>query len=208
MRRTGLAIVAVALCAPQGILAQTIRFNFDGVSLTYQEVREGRSSTGQGGGGGIELRVGRFRLDARAYTARLEPDSGGSEYDFKQVDVRVSYAVTELIALEVGGGRRYVDPENATQEVGLIRIGVLSENQITRIADVWVRGAYLANPRFSGGGSADLAFEFQLGVGLGTANKRFRFHAEYEFQRIDREVDTNDVPIQLSLARAGISFGF
>ncbi len=208
MRRTGLAIVAVALCAPQGILAQTIRFNFDGVSLTYQEVREGRSSTGQGGGGGIELRVGRFRLDARAYTARLEPDSGGSEYDFKQVDVRVSYAVTELIALEVGGGRRYVDPENATQEVGLIRIGVLSENQITRIADVWVRGAYLANPRFSGGGSADLAFEFQLGVGLGTANKRFRFHAEYEFQRIDREVGTNDVPIQLSLARAGISFGF
>ncbi len=208
MRRTGLAIVAVALCAPQGILAQTIRFNFDGVSLTYQEVREGRSSTGQGGGGGIELRVGRFRLDARAYTARLKPDSGGSEYDFKQVDVRVSYAVTELIALEVGGGRRYVDPENATQEVGLIRIGVLSENQITRIADVWVRGAYLANPRFSGGGSADLAFEFQLGVGLGTANKRFRFHAEYEFQRIDREVGTNDVPIQLSLARAGISFGF
>lgn len=208
MKRTGLAIVAVALCAPQGILAQTIRFNFDAVSLTYQEVREGRSSTGQGGGGGIELRVGRFRLDARAYTARLEPDSGGSEYDFKQVDVRVSYAVNELLALEVGGGRRYVDPENATQEVGLIRIGVLSENQITRLADVWVRGAYLANPRFSGGGSADLAFEFQLGVGLGTANKRFRFHAEYEFQRIDREVGTNDVPIQLSLARAGISFGF
>ncbi len=208
MRRTGLAIVAVALGAPQGILAQTIRFNFDGVSLTYQEVREGRSSTGQGGGGGIELRVGRFRLDARAYTARLEPDSGGSEYDFKQVDVRVSYAVNELLALEVGGGRRYVDPENATQEVGLIRIGVLSENRITRLADVWVRGAYLANPRFSGGGSADLAFEFQLGVGLGTANKRFRFHAEYEFQRIDREVGTNDVPIQLSLARAGISFGF
>jgi hypothetical protein len=208
MRRTGLAIVAVALGAPQGILAQTVRFNFDGVSLTYQEVREGRSSTGQGGGGGIELRVGRFRLDARAYTARLEPDSGGSEYDFKQVDVRVSYAVNELLALEVGGGRRYVDPENATQEVGLIRIGVLSENQIARLADVWVRGAYLANPRFSGGGSADLAFEFQLGVGLGTANKRFRFHAEYEFQRIDREVGTNDVPIQLSLARAGISFGF
>ena len=208
MRRTGLAIVAVALCAPQGILAQTLRFNFDGVSLTYQEVREGRSSTGRGGGGGIELRVGRFRLDARAYTARLEPDSGGSEYDFKQVDVRVSYAVNELLALEIGGGRRYVDPENATQEVGLIRIGVLSENQITRLADVWVRGAYLADPRFSGGGSADMAFEFQLGVGLGTANKRFRFHAEYEFQRIDREVGTNDVPIQLSLARAGISFGF
>ncbi len=53
-----------------------------------------------------------------------------------------------------------------------------------------------------------MAFEFQLGVGLGTANKRFRFHAEYEFQTIDREVGANDVPIQLSLARVGVSFGF
>ena len=53
-----------------------------------------------------------------------------------------------------------------------------------------------------------MTFEFQLGVGLGTANKRFRFHAEYEFQRINREVGVVDVPIQLSLARAGVSFGF
>jgi hypothetical protein len=185
-----------------------VRFNFDAVGLTYQEVREGREATGTGGGGGVELRVGRFRLDARAYAAQLEPDSGGSSYDFKQIDVRVSFAVHRLLSLEVGGGRRYVDPEFATQEVGVIRIGVLSENQLTRLADVWVRGAYLADPRFSGGGSADLAFEFQLGVGIGTANKRFRVHFEYEFQRIDREVASSKVPMQLSLARAGIAFGF
>jgi len=66
----------------------------------------------------------------------------------------------------------------------------------------------LSGASSSGSGSADLAIEFQLGVGLGTANKRFRFHAEYEFQRIDREVGANDVPIQLSLARVGVSFGF
>ena len=71
-----------------------------------------------------------------------------------------------------------------------------------------LRGAYLVDPRFSGGGSSDLAFEFQLGDGIGTANKRFRFHVEYEFQRIDRKVGSSDVPIQMSLARAGIAFGF
>jgi hypothetical protein len=202
------SLVVVLLCAPRAGMAQTIRFNFDAIGLTYQEVREGREATGTGGGGGIEIRVGKFRLDARAYSAQLEPDSGGTPYDFKQIDVRVSFAVNRLLALEVGGGRRYVDPELATQEVGVIRIGFLSENQLNRLADVWIRGAYLPDPQFSGGGSADLAFEFQLGVGIGTANKRFRFHAEYEFQRIDREVRSNDVPMQLSLARAGIAFGF
>ncbi len=200
-------LVAAALCAPGASLAQTIRFRFDAISLTYQEVREGRSSTGQGGGAGLELRIGRFRLDARGFQADITPDSGGASYEFGQVDVRVSFAVSDLLALEVGGGRRYVDPENSTQDVGLVRIGVVSENQINRLADVWVRGAYLA-PQFSGGGSADLAFEFQLGVGIGTANKRFRFHAESEFQRIDRKVGFTDVPIQMSLARAGIAFGF
>ena len=200
--------VAAALCVPGVSLAQTVRFSFDGISMTYQEVREGRSSTGRGGGAGLELRLGRFRLDARGYQADLTPDSGGPGYEFRQVDVRVSFAVTDLLALEVGGGRRYVDPEFATQQVGFIRIGVLSENHINRLADVWVRGAYLLDPRFSGGGSADLAFEFQLGVGIGTANKRFRVHAEYEFQRIDREVGSASVPIQMSLARAGIAFGF
>ena len=208
MKRAAPLFLAIALCAPRDGLAQVIRFNFDAVGLTYQEVSPGREATGRGGGGGIEIRVGRFRLDARAFTARVEPDSGGTEYDFQQVDVRASFAVNQLLALEVGGGRRYVDPENATQEVGVIRIGVLSENQLNRLADVWVRGAYLADPRFSGGGSANMAFEFQLGVGIGTANKRFRFHAEYEFQRIDREVRSNDVPLQMSLARTGISFAF
>ena len=53
-----------------------------------------------------------------------------------------------------------------------------------------------------------MAIEFQLGVGLGTANKRFRLHAEYEFHRIDREVGANDVPIQLSPGPGRVSFGF
>jgi hypothetical protein len=201
----GLTLGAVL---PGTAVAQTIEFHLDAVGLTYQEVREGRDALGTGGGAAIVLRVKRFAIDVRGYTAKVEPDSGGAGYDFRQIDVRVSYRINPFLALEVGGGRRYVTPEFATQEVGVFRIGVLSENDLTQLAKVWVRGAYLANPQFSGGGTADVSFEFGLGVAVGTANGRFRVRAEYEFQRIDREVDAAKVPLQLSLARAGIAFGF
>ena len=98
MNRSVLLLLAAALFAPGASLAQTIRFRFDGVSLTYQEVREGRSSTGQGGGAGLELRIGRFRLDARCYRADITPDSGGASYQFRQVDVRLSFAVSKTAA--------------------------------------------------------------------------------------------------------------
>ena len=208
MRAGVLVGVAIAAALPGSAAAQTFEFHVEAVGLTYQEVREGRDAVGKGGGAGIVLRVKRFGLDVRGYTAEVEPDSAGAGYDFRQIDVRASYRFSQFLALEVGGGRRYVTPEFATQEVGLLRIGVLSENDLTRLAKVWVRGAYLANPQFSGGGTGDVAFEFGLGVALGTANGRFRVRVEYEFQRIDREVDAASVPLQLSLARAGIAFGF
>jgi hypothetical protein len=200
--------LAVAAALPGAAAAQTIEFHLDAVGLTYQEVREGRDAIGTGGGTAIVLRVKRFALDVRGYKANVQPDSGGAAYDFQQIDVRASFRVNPFLALEVGGGRRYVTPEFATQEVGVFRIGVLSENDLTQLAKVWVRGAYLPNPKFSGGGTADVSFEFGLGVAVGTANGRFRVRAEYEFQRIDREVDAAGVPLQLSLARAGIAVGF
>lgn len=194
---------------PMTLHAQTVRVRLEGIGLTYQEVREGRDGFGAGGGAAVELRVKRFRLVASAYNAHVEPDDpDATEFDLRQIDLRFGYVLTPFLALEVGGGRRYVDPELATEEVGLYRAGVFSENQLNRLASVWVRGAYLLNPQFSGGGSADLAFEFGLGVGVGTANGRFRFQAEYEFQRIDRRVANDDVPLQVSLARTGIAIGF
>ncbi|MCZ6915817.1 MAG: hypothetical protein O7I93_03485 [Gemmatimonadetes bacterium] len=208
MRAGVLVGVALAAALPGSAAAQTFEFHLEAVGLTYQEVREGRDAVGKGGGAGIVLRVKRFGLDVRGYTAEVEPDSGGAGYDFRQIDVRLSYRFSKFLALEVGGGRRYVTPEFATQEVGVLRIGVLSENDLTQLAKVWVRGAYLANPQFSGGGTGDVAFEFGLGVALGAANGRFRVRVEYEFQRIDREVGAASVPLQLSLARAGIAFGF
>lgn len=210
MRRVAWGVCALLLAGITHAEAQTLRFRLDAVGLTYQEINEDRGAAlGRGLGGGLEVRLGRFRLDARGYSARVDPPRDTQVgYDFHQVDVRVGYFLTEFLALEVGGGRRYVEPEFATPEVGVFRVGVFSENRLHRLANVWVRGAYLADPHFSTGGTANLAFEFSLGVGLGSSTGRFRVQAEYEFQRIDRVVDSADVPMQLSLARAGIAIGF
>lgn len=209
MRTCALFLLLLGVVVVVRLEAQTFRLKLDGVSLTYQENREGRQAVGAGGGAGVELRIKKLRFDGRVYAAKMEPnDPDEATYDFAQVDVRAGYAVTPFLTVEAGGGRRYVDPGFAAQEVGFFRLGVASENELNRLSSGWVRGAYLVDNRFSGGGSSDLAFELALGVGVGTANGRFRVHAEYEFQRIDREVNAADVPLQLSLARFGVAFGF
>lgn len=50
--------------------------------------------------------------------------------------------------------------------------------------------------------------ELGLGAALGTANGRVRVRAEYEFQRIDREVGRAPVPIQVTVGKLGIDLGF
>jgi hypothetical protein len=91
--------------------------------------------------------------------------------------------------------------------VGAARFGLYSETQLARIAQIWVRGAYLVDPKFIGGGKADVAFEFGLGVGVGTSNGRFRVYSDYEFQRIDRRAGGFDVPIQVNVVRSGFALG-
>lgn len=210
MRRASLisGMVFAALAARAD--AQVVRLRADVVHMTYQEARAGRDGSGTGAGFGLEFRVHRFRVDGRALFVNITPDDGSvaTGFDATQIDVRVGYAVTQFLQIEAGGGRRYIDPDFLAQEVGLARIGLFSENRVSRIASFWLRGAYLFATEFTGGGSSDLAFELGLGVGVGTPNGRFRVHSEYEFQRIDRSVNAVDVPIQTSVARFGIAIGF
>lgn len=196
--------VALGVITPPGA-AQRIKIGIEAVGLTALEGSESARALGGGLGGFVEGGWGRFAFDARLFAAGLDPDSAEREsYDIVQGDIRVRYAVSPLVALEVGGGGRRVSPAFAAQEVGLVRIGVFSENQITRNASVWVRGAYLPVTSFTGGGSASLSLELGLGVAVETSNGRFRARAEYEFQRIDRTVDELDVPLQTSVARFGV----
>jgi hypothetical protein len=201
------ALALGLLCAGRAE-AQKIRFGLSGLGMSYAETSAGRSWDGGGGAGSVVLRVGRFGLDAYGFTAKLKADSATvSDFDMLQGDVRASFFIVPVIAIELGFGRRATDPDFATQDFGLWRFGILSEMPLTSLGLIWIRGAYLA-PKFEGGGDVGLSAEVGLGIAVGTANGRFRVRADYEFQRIDREVEGQDVPIQTSLAKLGVEVGF
>lgn len=205
---------ALALCSLLGLAevspaaAQTVRLGVHGVTATHNEINDQLRAHGFGIGGLLGVRVGRLGLEARAYRADLDPErADNAPFAIVQVDVRASVLVARSIALEVGAGRRWVDPDFAAQEVGLVRVGILSEYPLSAIATVWARGAYFVAPQFSGGGKAGLAVELSLGTAIGTANGRLRIMGEYEFQRFDREVQRLDVPIQVTVVRLGVAVG-
>lgn len=200
---------ALAVMPGSSASAQTIRVGVHVVGLTHTEITSARRAEGAGIGGQISARFGRFGVDLSGHAARMDSVDGGPKlYDLYQGDLRVSYRVATGLALEIGAGRRLIAPDFAAEEVGLARAGILSEIPLTAIGGVWARGAYLIAPQFSGGGSAGLAVELGFGAGLGTRNGRFRFRAEYEFQRIDRSVNDVDVPIQTSVGKVGVDVGF
>ncbi len=204
----GLVLLA-ALASPGRLSAQRVRIGVYGVGLSHTETTQDRRSNGAGLGGSLTVRLGRFGLDISGHGARL--DSSGAEsqsFDLVQGDVRASVRLATGVALEVGAGRRMVDPEVAAPDVGLGRVGLLSEIPVSSAGAFWGRAAYLVAPRFNGGGDAGLAFELGFGAGFGTRNGRVRGRVDYEFQRIDRTVNARDVPIQLSFVRLGIELGF
>lgn len=203
------ALALVGLLALAGVspaAAQRLRLGVHGVTVGHNEISEQLHADGLGIGALVGVRLGRLGFEARGYWADLDPDRvENTAFTVVQVDVRASVLVARSIALEVGAGRKWVDPDFATQEVGLFRLGILSEYPLSNIATVWARGAYFVAPQFSGGGKAGLAVELSLGTAIATANGRLRLIGEYEFQRFDREVERLDVPIQVTVVRLGVA---
>ncbi len=191
------------------MMGQAIRVGVHGVAVTHSEVTSALKANGLGVGGLLGLRVGRFGFEARGYWADLDSDrSDGTGFAILQVDGRAHFVVARSVAVEVGAGRRFIDPEFATQEIGIFRVGILSEYPLSSIATVWGRGAYLIASQFSGGGTAGLAVELGLGTSVGTPDGRVKALGEFEFQRFDREVRRQDVPLQAMVVRFGVEFGF
>lgn len=204
----GLAAIGV-IAVP--LHAQSLRLAVGATGVSFSEVSEARQYDGAGGSAMIDFRFGRFMVQGEGYVARLKPDpeTGLTEnVDLRQIDVRIAYFINPALAIQIGGSGREVKPENSTTNVGYGRIGLISENRLGSIARIWVRGAYLPNPKFSGGGSADFAFEIGLGTWIGTSNGRFGARIEFDFQRIDRQVNDVDVPQQMMVGRLSFEVGF
>jgi len=211
MRWIIVALVTICglLVLPGGTVCQAVRVGIHSVAMTHTEIDGTYSTEGVGVAGSLGLRWRRFGVEGMLFRTEMKPDSTNIiPYDVVQWDVRFSYWLASVVGIEISRFGRRLDPEFAGPDVGAVRIGFVSEYPLARIASVKARGAYLVDPKFIGGGESGLAVEIGLGVAVGTANGRFRFKAESDFQRIDREVNGLDAPVQVTQARLGVELGF
>jgi hypothetical protein len=202
--RIGPTLVALALAAPGLLPAQTVRLAAFGAAATNSEVDGTREAKGLGFGAAARVEHSRFRLDASVLHAALRADFAiQPDYDVNQVEVAATYFWRPYLAAQVGLARRFIRPDLVAQDVGLVRIGVLSEVRLARLAGLWVRGAYLPVSRFSGGGSASFGMEVGFGAEVGRPEARMQGYAEFDYQRIDRNAAAV-APLQFSAGRLGV----
>ncbi len=214
MKRAMVLSVGLMLGAATGASGQMLRVAAQGVSVGHEDTKGGTDADGFGFGGQVALQLGRFGVEGRIARASLNatqtlpPNVGTTSTEtFTQIDVRANVRISSAFALEVGGGRQTFSPEFSSQDVGLVRVGFVTQANLTSAARVWARGAYLPATKFNGGGTASFAFETGFGASYGPANGRWQLSADYQFQRIDRAVSGVKVPLQLSVASVGFGLG-
>jgi hypothetical protein len=197
---------ALALLLPHRAKAQAVDGAVYAVAASNAEVDRTRQARGFGAGGTVGVTRGRFRVELQGVTTSLHADFAiQPDYALNELAVLTSYQWRPALALQVGAGRRFTSPDFAAQDVGVLRIGVRTEAPLTSLARVHARAAYLPLTRFSGGGSSSLALELGLGLDLGPRDRRYSGLLEFEFQRIDRKVNGEAVPIHSSVTRLGVA---
>jgi hypothetical protein len=203
---TGLLLVGGAAAR-----AQTVSLGVQGALGDYREVSSNLRYRGAGGGLSLWLRVRKLSAEATATRVSYDPRDGNSgltSFEATQIDARLGFDVAAGFTAEVGVLRRTISPELAAQEMSAARIGARYSKLIGPGTTVALRGNYLAGAKFTGKGSAGLAFELGLLVSTGPVSGRYRLTGDYGFQRIDRKVGGQPVPIQQSLVRVGVAVGF
>jgi hypothetical protein len=187
-----------------GLHGQVVHVALSGTAATNAEVTDERQAKGLGVAGAVRVELRRFRVEGRVLHAALRADfSLQPDYHVDEIDLTGSWFWRPFLAFQVGAARRFVSPDFVAQEVGLVRLGVLSEARLARVAQIWVRGAWLPFTGFSGGGTASPGFELGLGTGIAPRESRLQGFVEYQYQRIDRHA-AGDAPIQFSVAFAGV----
>lgn len=185
--------------------AQRIEVTAYGVAATNAEVDRIRQAKGLGLGAVLGLDFGRYQVEVQALTASLHADFKiQPNYAVHELSLLTTYRWRPALSFQVGVGRRFTNPDFVAQEVGVLRLGLLTQTTLSRIGRIWGRAAYLPVTRFSGGGGSGLALELGMGVRIGPPDSRFNGIAEYAYQRIDREVNGGSAPIRFSAMRAGV----
>jgi hypothetical protein len=189
--------------------AQTWHAAVYGVAASNSEVERVRQARGLGVAGDIGVDLGRASIEVRGLTASLKADfTVQPDYAMHVVEGVATYRWRAPLAFQVGVERRFFSPDFAAQDVGLLRTGVLLETRLSSLGVIRGYASYLPLTRFSGGGDAGFGAELGLGIGVGRAESRVRGLLEYTYQRIDRRVSNEKVPIVTSIGRLGVGARF
>jgi hypothetical protein len=211
MKRALVMLGLLAAATAAAVPAQTVSLGVQGAFGDYREVSSNLRFRGTGVGTTLWLRVSRLSAEGSFSQVNFDPrdaSSGLTGFKATQLDARLGVDVAAGFSAEVGVMKRTIDPDLTAQEVGAGRIGVRYSKLIGPGASVALRGNYLVGAKFTGEGSAGLAFELGLFVYVGPQSGRYRFTMDYGFQRIDRKVADVSVPIQQSLVKLGVAVGF
>jgi hypothetical protein len=205
--RGGAAGALLPLVAAGVLGAQDVQFSAGGAAVTNSEIARERQAKGLGIAGGISALLGRFRLEARGLTASLKADfSSQPDYALHQVDVTATYLWRPRLGLQVGAARRFVGPDFAAQEVGLLRVGVTSEARLTSVAAIQGSIAFLPVTEYSGGGESGNAFELGLDLRVGRHSARWQGLVGFSYQRLQRDVNGVAAPGTFSEVEVGIGW--
>jgi hypothetical protein len=203
--RTLAAGLVATVFAATPLCGQRIELSAGGVAVTNSEVDSIRQARGLGVSGGARLDRGPWRFEVRGLTASLESDfTVQPDYAVHQLGAAVSFLWGPGLRAVAGVQRRWVSPEFAAQEVGLLRLGIVSETRLSRLAQVEARADYFPLTRFTGGGDGGFSLGFGLGARVGSATGRLYGMIEYAYERLDREVNGAPTPIRFSVARVGV----
>ncbi len=205
------ALLGLALFAgASGVHAQRVQA---GAQLAFGDYREVSGDlhwrgSGPAAWGSITLR--KLTLEGRFARISYDPVAGGSAtagFKATQLDGFARYYLANHISAELGVTNRKADPEFDAQSMAALRIGVRGSYLLGPGATIALRGNYLAGAKFSGGGTAPFAFDIGLSLAVGATNGRYRLTGDYDFQTAKRKTVT-DAPLQQTLARVGVAFGF
>lgn len=214
-KAVGCAVVLLTAFPPYRLTAQRVSAGAQGVIADYRETTASLHYRGTGFAGSASFAYSKFSADVAVASVAYEPEADGTgveKFDALQIDARARYYVASAVSVEVGFTRRSMDPEFAAQSMRAARVGARASHLIGPGVSVSLRANYLAAARFSGGGKAPFGIEVGLGLSVGPWGGPLRLTADYDFQRLNRKTDDGsgelDVPIQQSLARAGVGVTF
>ena len=197
--RTLALLGLVAIAAASAVRAQRVQAGAQIAFGDYREVSGDLHWRGSGPAAWGSISLRKLTLEGRFAKLDYKPVAGGSATE--------GFKATQLDGFARYYLQNHISAELDAQSMAALRIGARGSYDLGPGATIALRGNYLAGAKFSGGGTAPFAFDIGLSLAVGATSGRYHLTGDYDFQTAKRKTVTA-APLQQTLARIGIAFGF